>query len=183
MQFPRIHDPTVSWCKCVVSSLLADTVSSRYQVWLDAAPFKVRAILVKCNFFLVWLVNNILQLLQTYKRNIEIYLHIVPIGLALASAITNLVLKNYNSAGWHCWIATLPSNCTSSYELSNGEVTDCIRGDNASLYQWGFFYVPLWLVINFCLYAMVRELLICEAVILMFVSNEWLLDLIHLCPF
>jgi len=94
------------------------------------------------------------NLLQTYKRNIEIYLHIVPIGLALASAIANLVLKNYNSAGWHCWIATLPSNCTSSYELTNGEETDCIRGDNASLYQWGFFYVPLWLVINFCLYAM-----------------------------
>ena len=76
------------------------------------------------------------------RKNIKIYLHVVPIGLRLTSAITNLVLKDYNSAGWHCWIAMLPSNCTSSYELSNhGKETDCILHDNASLYQWGFFYL------------------------------------------
>lgn len=51
-----------------------------------------------------------------------------------------------------------PSNCTQSYQISRGETelaeTDCIRGDNASLFQYGFAYVWVWLSIGFCLYVM-----------------------------
>lgn len=88
------------------------------------------------------------------QRNIEKYLHFVPLVLGLATAILNLVLKNYNPADWDCWIAPYPSNCTSSYELTNGEETDCVRGDNASIYQLACFFGPLWLVIGFCLFVM-----------------------------
>ena len=88
------------------------------------------------------------------QRNIEKYLHFVPLGLGLATAIANLVLKNYNPADWDCWIAPFPSNCTSSYQLKNGEETDCIRGDNANIYQLACFFGPLWLVIGFCLIVM-----------------------------
>ena len=83
------------------------------------------------------------------------YLHIAPVGFSVTSAITNLVLKNYNPAGWNCWIAPYPSDCTSSYELSGGEVTDCVRGDNASIYQLACLYVPVWLVTGFSLFVMV----------------------------
>jgi hypothetical protein len=91
-------------------------------------------------------------------RKIEVYLHAFPWGCGMASAITNLILKNYNPANWDCWIAPLPGNCTSSYEIQQGGTglteTNCIRGDNANIYQWVFFFGPLWLCEVFCLFVM-----------------------------
>lgn len=95
---------------------------------------------------------------QRRIRNIEVYLHGIPWLWGSVSAITNLVLKNYNPAHWNCWIAPYPSNCTSSYTISRERTglteTDCVRGDNANIYQWVFLFGPLWGCILFCLYVM-----------------------------
>ena len=51
-----------------------------------------------------------------------------------------------------------PSNCTQSFQIRTGgkelTETDCIRGDNASLYQYGFLYIEVWMSIGFCIYVM-----------------------------
>lgn len=95
---------------------------------------------------------------QRQIKKIEAYLHSFPLLCGLISAITNLILKNYNPANWDCWIAPLPGNCTSSYENLQGQTdlteTDCIRGDNANIYQWVFFFGPLWVCEVFCLVVM-----------------------------
>ncbi|KAL7542071.1 hypothetical protein ACHAXR_011737 [Thalassiosira sp. AJA248-18] len=33
--------------------------------------------------------------------------------------------------------------------------TDCIRGDNAEIYRWSFFFAPLWVAITFCIIVLV----------------------------
>jgi len=33
--------------------------------------------------------------------------------------------------------------------------TNCIRGDNAEIYRWAFFFAPLWTAIVFCIVAMI----------------------------
>ena len=33
--------------------------------------------------------------------------------------------------------------------------TDCIRGDNAEIYRWAFFFAPLWAAIAYCITCMV----------------------------
>ena len=93
-------------------------------------------------------------------RKIEHWLHALPIcfGLGTASAATALDLMN--PANWDCWIAPYPADCTASYVIKQGKSelteTDCIRGDNAELYRWAFFFGPLWLAIVFCMYIMFR---------------------------
>jgi len=69
-----------------------------------------------------------------------------------------------NPANWDCWIAPLDStggmDCTSSYSIARGGTglieTDCVRGDNAMIYQWSFFFGPLWASITFCVLAMIQ---------------------------
>jgi hypothetical protein len=54
----------------------------------------------------------------------------------------------FNSANLWCWIAATPSGCNQSYEDTNGE-TDCLRGDNAGIYRWSFYYAWVWFALLF----------------------------------
>lgn len=75
---------------------------------------------------------------QRRLRKIEAYLHAIPWIAGCTSAITNLVLKNYNPADWDCWIAPYPSNCTQTYVIHRAGkdmAETCVRGDNAYIYQ------------------------------------------------
>ena len=58
-----------------------------------------------------------------------------------------------------CWIAPYPSDCISSHEVKKGGTelteTNCIRGDNAEIFRWAFFFAPLWAAIVFCIVAMI----------------------------
>lgn len=89
---------------------------------------------------------------------LEKWFHIIPNAFGFATATTALVLKQYNSANWDCWIAPLPADCTSSHEINKGNTdlteTDCDRGDNANIFRWAFFFAPLWASIAFCILAM-----------------------------
>lgn len=120
--------------------------------------FVAAGVLYQCMLQLQYLLVIKYSWSQRRLRNIERYLHAFPWSCGLASAITNLVLKNYNPANWDCWIAPLPGDCTSSFEIRQGNSdlteTDCIRGDNANIYQWVFFFGPLWVCGVFCLIAM-----------------------------
>jgi hypothetical protein len=120
--------------------------------------FVAAGVLYQCMLQLQYLLVIKYSWSQRRLRNIERYLHAFPWSCGLASAITNLVLKNYNPANWDCWIAPLPGDCTSSFEIRQGNSdlteTDCIRGDNANIYQWLFFFGPLWVCGVFCLFAM-----------------------------
>lgn len=75
-------------------------------------------------------------------RRLEPYLHAVPLVFGLATAVAGLFLRAYNYGLWDCWIAPYPPGCKESWR--NDGTTDCVRGDNASLYQWLFDLIPKW---------------------------------------
>jgi hypothetical protein len=85
---------------------------------------------------------------------IEPYFHLHALSWGFGTSIASLALGLFNPKGWDCWISPAPSGCKESWE--NGGVTTCERGDNASLYQWAFFYAPLWAAILLVTVAMVR---------------------------
>jgi hypothetical protein len=67
-------------------------------------------------------------------------MHFIPIVFGLSTMIAGLVLDLFNSGIFDCWIAPFPQGCQESWKY-NGETT-CIRGDNASIYQWAFDIIP-----------------------------------------
>ena len=72
---------------------------------------------------------------------IEPILHAIPIVFGLSTMIAGIPLKLYNSGIFDCWIAPYPQGCTQSWK-SPDHTTNCIRGDNSSIYQWAFDIVP-----------------------------------------
>ena len=79
------------------------------------------------------------------RRKVEPFLHGTSVTIGLGTAIAALPLRLYNNDYWECWISPFPTDCQESWK--NGGETDCIRGDNASLYRWVFYYGPLWAAI------------------------------------
>ena len=72
-------------------------------------------------------------------------MHIVALVFAIGTSSVSVGMGLMNPIGWDCWIASVPIECQESW--LNGGKTDCERGDNANLYQWLFFYIPLWITI------------------------------------
>jgi len=101
-------------------------------------------------------------------KGIEIFLHGIPIANGLGTAIAALVLKMYNPADWDCWIHSYPHDCTPTYVIRREEdssdmvVTNCTRGDSAEIFQWAFFFVPLWAAIAFCVFVMMSIVRVVE---------------------
>mmetsp|Transcript_30691 Transcript_30691/g.55627 ORF Transcript_30691/g.55627 Transcript_30691/m.55627 type:complete len:340 (-) Transcript_30691:3940-4959(-) len=77
---------------------------------------------------------------------IEPLLHGNAIVWGLGTALASLGLNLFNQVGWDCWISAAPLGCQESWNSPDGTTT-CARGDNGSLYQWAFYYAPLWFVI------------------------------------
>lgn len=121
--------------------------------------FNASAILYMCALQLQYLLTIKYGWTESRIRTVEPYMHGVPWCLGLAAAITQLSLKLFNPADWDCWIAPFPSDCTSSHQVKKGGTglteTDCIRGDNAEIYRWSFFFAPLWVAITFCIIVLV----------------------------
>lgn len=74
----------------------------------------------------------------------EYVLHAIPLLFALSTMIASLALNLFNSGLFDCWIAPFPQGCIESWRSPDGQTT-CIRGNNASLYQWVFDVIPKWL--------------------------------------
>jgi len=81
------------------------------------------------------------------RRRIEPIMHVVAGGWALGGAVAAAVLNLYNNANLWCWIAPYPANCLDSWRFP--EQANCIRGDNAWIYRWAFYFAPLWFCILF----------------------------------
>jgi hypothetical protein len=58
-----------------------------------------------------------------------------------------LALDLFNPIGYTCFIASYPRFCTQSYE--NKGPTNCIHGDNASIYQQAFWIFPACSIVVF----------------------------------
>lgn len=82
--------------------------------------------------------------LKKWKRHV----HVIPLSFGLATAVTGLALKLYNPANWDCYIAPPPPEPVCTY------YNICDRGQNAYIYQWAFFFGPLWaaiVLVNICM--------------------------------
>jgi len=79
-------------------------------------------------------------------EKIEPLLHVNAITWGLSTALASIGLTLFNQVGWDCWISAAPLGCQESWNSPDGKTT-CVRGDNGSLYQWAFYYAPLWFVI------------------------------------
>lgn len=77
---------------------------------------------------------------------IEPFIHLHAMAWGLGTALASIFLTLFNQVGWDCWISASPLGCDESWK--NNGVTTCVRGDNGSLYQWAFYYAPLWVGIT-----------------------------------
>lgn len=82
---------------------------------------------------------------EILRHNFEPAAHLFCIGAAFLPATAGVFLDLYNQANIWCWIASYPQGCVNS--LNNNGETTCIRGDNAWMYRWAFYYGPLWFII------------------------------------
>lgn len=82
---------------------------------------------------------------ERIRLRVEPLLHAVSLTIGLATATMGIALNLYNNDHWECWISPFPLDCKESWK--NGGETDCIRGDNATLYRWLFYYMFLWMAI------------------------------------
>lgn len=78
------------------------------------------------------------------KARLGPIVHAVSLTFGLGTSTVCLALGLLNPIGWDCWISAVPLGCQERWRNKNGETT-CTRGDNANLYQWIFFYLPLWI--------------------------------------
>jgi len=95
----------------------------------------------------------------------EYFIHTVAVLVGMGTAAVALAFELYNPAGWQCWIASSPVGCTESWEMEDENISQpgqqndsnsstaaedavmivpCTRGDNASVFRWFFFFLPLW---------------------------------------
>jgi hypothetical protein len=86
------------------------------------------------------------------QSKVEWFMHGISLSIPLATSSAAVGLGLMNPLGWDCWIAGVPLNCKESW-VNNGKST-CTRGDNSNLYQWVFFYLPLWMTILTVTYIM-----------------------------
>ena len=73
---------------------------------------------------------------------IEPFIHLHAMAWGLGTALASIFLTLFNQVGWDCWISASPLGCKESW--NNNGVSTCVRGNNGSLYQWAFYYAPLW---------------------------------------
>jgi hypothetical protein len=82
---------------------------------------------------------------RTLRLYVEPAIHCTAFLWAFGTAIASTVLGLFNNANLWCWIAPYPSNCLDSWRY--GDHGNCIRGDNAWIYRWAFYFAPLWFCI------------------------------------
>jgi hypothetical protein len=82
---------------------------------------------------------------RSLRLYFEPFVHAVAFAWAFGTAITAAVMGMYNNSNLWCWIAPLPHDCLDSWRY--GKQGNCVRGDNAWIYRWAFYFAPLWLCI------------------------------------
>ena len=81
-------------------------------------------------------------------QKVEPLLHIVAVLYGILTCSLAASWQMYNSVGWACWIGAHPPGCVESWRAPLlGQLPNCTRGDNATLFIWAAFFGPLWLAI------------------------------------
>lgn len=86
------------------------------------------------------------------RRRVEPAMHIVAFFLAMGTALTGIVLKQYNEANLWCWLAPYPRGCLDS--MRYGDEATCTRGNNAWFWRIVLYYTPLWTCITVAFFTM-----------------------------
>ena len=110
------------------------------------SQFSLSTVMYNASLSLYYVFVIVKKMKDDRIRRVEPFFHATAIGLGLTTAISGVALKLFNPVGWNCWLSSAPMGCTQSYASPDG-TTNCIRGDNSSLYRWGFYYAPLWFAI------------------------------------
>ena len=76
------------------------------------------------------------------QRRVEPYMHATAISIPFSTAMACVALNLFNNANLWCWIAPYPLDCADTARF--GTDGNCIRGDNAWIYRWSFYFAPLW---------------------------------------
>lgn len=83
---------------------------------------------------------------ERIQKRIEPAMHGIVFLVAGGTAFSAVALNLFNNANLWCWIAPLPLDCKDSLRYPADEA-NCERGDNAWLYRWLFYFIPLWICI------------------------------------
>jgi hypothetical protein len=100
---------------------------------------------------------------ERIRKCAEPLMHLTSIGFTFGSAIAGLALTLYNPIRWGCAIAASPLGCNQSYKQQDGGYP-CTRGNNAYIYVYALFFVPVWstfIVLTTCMvliYMRIRRL-------------------------
>ena len=79
---------------------------------------------------------------EDFKCKIEYAGHFVTIAWGVSTSVAGLAMELFNNSKVWCWIAPYPAGC------GDGEGKEpCVRGKNASVMRWVFYYGPLWVMI------------------------------------
>lgn len=84
----------------------------------------------------------------------EPMMHFLCLGFTFGSVVAAIALTLYNPARWGCTIIESPIGCSQSYQKQDGGYP-CARGDNAYIYAYVIYYVPIWstfIVLTTCLF-------------------------------
>ncbi|CAB9501871.1 expressed unknown protein [Seminavis robusta] len=103
----------------------------------------VGAPMYNCSLSFYYLIVIAFAFSEDRVRQIEGFMHFIPLSFSIGSAIAGLPLTLYNSAGLWCWIAALPGTCVNGNK-PEGE-GECRRGEMAWVYRWAIYYGPVWL--------------------------------------
>jgi len=91
---------------------------------------------------------------ESALKGIEKWIHGFILSLAAGTALVSVPLELYNTNVLVCWIASHPPDCHQSFTLGPGEETDCIRGDNSTIYAFAFLNIWIWLSYALILFSM-----------------------------
>ena len=75
------------------------------------------------------------------SRRVEPWLHALPLVFTFGTAAAGIVLGLYNYARFTCYIVPMPFTCSESWQNVDGGIP-CVRGENATAYNWAFNVVP-----------------------------------------
>jgi hypothetical protein len=109
------------------------------------AQFSLSAVMYNGALALYYYLMIVKEWTASDIQRVEPWLHLNAFIWGFGTAVASLFLTLFNEVGWDCWISPHPLGCKESWK--NNGVTTCTRGDNGSLYQWAFYYAPLWGVI------------------------------------
>jgi hypothetical protein len=86
---------------------------------------------------------------EQIRKKVEPFFYGFSFSIAIATCSAAVALDLLNNANLWCWIAATPSGCNQSYDSKDNEEPACLRGDNAELYRWFFFYAFIWFALLF----------------------------------